>query len=216
MFNDHDLQQAVLAELHWEPAINAAHIGVTANAGVVTLLGHVESFFEKHEVEVATLRMRGVRAVVMKIDVKLPFDMTRGDDDIAAAAVDRLGWDISVPRDAVKIAVDQGWVTLSGEVDWNYQKQAAEFDVHRLIGIIGVSNQITIRPQINTSNLSDDITHALHRSWFFDPKMISVSADGGKIRLTGTVPSLHDRQVAAATAWTARGVTDVENDIAVG
>jgi len=215
VLNDNDLKQAVLAELNWEPAVNAAHIGVTANAGVVTLLGHVESFFEKHEVEVATLRMRGVKAVIMEIEVKLPFDMTRGDDDIAAAAIDRLGWDVSVPHDVIKISVDQGWVTLTGEVDWNYQKQAAEFDVHRLVGIIGVSNQITIRPQINTSNLSDDITHALHRSWFFDPKMINVSAEGGKIHLTGTVSSLHDRQIAAATAWTARGVTEVQNDIAV-
>ncbi len=215
MFNDIDLRQAVLTELDWEPAVNAAHIGVTANAGVVTLMGHVESFFEKHEVEIAALRMRGVKAVVMEIEVRLPFDMKRGDDDIAAAAIDRLGWDVSVPQDAVKITVDRGWVTLTGEVDWNYQKQAAEFDVHRLVGIVGVSNQITIKPQVNTSNLSDDITHALHRSWFFDPKMINVSAEGGKIRLTGTVPSLHDRQVAAATAWTARGVTEVENDIAV-
>jgi osmotically-inducible protein OsmY len=215
VFNDIDLRQAVLTELDWEPAVNAAHIGVTANAGVVTLMGHVESFFEKHEVEIAALRMRGVKAVVMEIEVRLPFDMKRGDDDIAAAAIDRLGWDVSVPQDAVKITVDRGWVTLTGEVDWNYQKQAAEFDVHRLVGIVGVSNQITIKPQVNTSNLSDDITHALHRSWFFDPKMINVSAEGGKIRLTGTVPSLHDRQVAAATAWTARGVTEVENDIAV-
>jgi len=215
VLNDNDLQKAVLAELNWEPAVNAAHIGITANAGVVTLLGRAESFFEKHEIEAAALRTRGVKAVVMEIEVKLPFDMTRGDDDIAAAAINRLGWDISVPRDAVKISVDQGWVTLTGEVDWNYQKQAAEFDVHRLIGIIGISNQITIKAQINTSNLSDDITHALHRSWFFDPKTISVSANGGKVHLTGFVSSLHDRQVAAATAWTARGVTEVENDIAV-
>jgi osmotically-inducible protein OsmY len=216
VFNDNDLQQAVLAELNWEPSVNAAHVGVTANAGVISLMGHVESFFEKHEIELTTIRVRGVKAVVMEIEVRLPFDMKRGDDDIAAAAIERLGWDVSVPQDSVKITVDQGWITLTGEVDWNYQKQAAESDLHRLMGIVGVSNQITIKPQINTSNLSDDITHALHRSWFFDPKMISVSADGGRIRLSGTVPSVHDRQVAAATAWTARGVTEVENDIAVG
>jgi len=215
MLSDNDLRKSVTAELNWTPAVNAAHIGITANAGVITLLGHVESFFEKHEVELAALRIRGVKAVVMEIEVRLPFEMTRGDDDIAMAAIDRLGWDVSIPPDKIKISVDQGWITLTGEVDWNFQKQAAEFDIHRLVGIIGISNQITIKPQINTSNLSDDITHALHRSWFFDPKMINVSANGGKIRLTGTVSSLHDRQVAAATAWTARGVTEVENDIAV-
>ncbi len=215
MSDDHHLQQAVLAELNWEPSVNAAHIGVAANAGVVTLSGHVESYAEKHALEVAARRVKGVKAVVMEIDVKLPMDVKRGDDEIAAAAVDRLGWDVSVPRDAVKISVDKGWVTLTGEVDWYYQKEAAEQDVRRLFGVVGVSNQVTIKPRVNTENLSDDIMHALHRSWFFDPRTINVSANGGKVRLSGTAPSLHDRQVAAATAWTAAGVTDVENDIAV-
>ncbi|WP_020174772.1 BON domain-containing protein [Methyloferula stellata] len=215
MSDDHHLQQAVLAELSWEPSVNAAHIGVTANAGVVTLTGHVESYAEKHNVEMAVLRVKGVKAVAMELDVKLPMDVKRGDDEIAAAAVDRLGWDVSVPRDTVKVNVEQGWVTLTGEVDWHYQKLAAEQDVHRLYGVVGVSNQITIKPRVNTENLSDDIMHALHRSWFFDPRTINVSAQGGKVRLSGTAPSLHDRQVAAATAWTAAGVTDVENDIAV-
>jgi osmotically-inducible protein OsmY len=215
MSDDHHLQQAVLAELNWEPSVNAAHIGVVANAGIVTLTGYVESFAEKYDAEVAVRRVKGVKAVAMDVEVKLPFDVKRGDDEIAAAAVERLGWDVSVPRDAVKISVDKGWVTLTGEVDWHYQKAAAEQDVHRLFGVLGVSNQITIKSHVNTSNLSDDIMHALHRSWFFDPRTIRVSAEGGKVRLTGTAPSLHDRQVAAATAWTARGVTDVENEIAV-
>ncbi len=215
MSDDHHLQQAVMDELNWEPSVNAAHIGVVANAGVVTLTGHVASFAEKYDAEVTARRVKGVKAVAVEIEVKLPFEATRGDDEIAAAAVARLSWDVSVPRDAVKISVDQGWLTLTGEVDSHYQREAAEQDVHRLFGVVGVSNQITIKPRVNTRNLSDDIMHALHRSWFFDPKTINVSADGGKIRLTGTAPSLHDRQVAAATAWTAPGVTDVENDIAV-
>lgn len=215
MSDDHHLQKAVLDELNWEPSVNAAHIGVTANAGVVTLTGHVESYAEKHAVEMAVLRVKGVKAVAMELDVKLPMDVKRSDDDIAAAALDRLGWDVSVPRDTVKINVEQGWLTLTGEVDWHFQKLAAEQDVHRLYGVTGVSNQITIKPRVNTSNLSDDIMHALHRSWFFDPQTIHVSAEGGKVRLSGTAPSLHDRQVAAATAWTAAGVTDVENDIAI-
>jgi osmotically-inducible protein OsmY len=215
MSDDHHLQQAVLAELNWEPSVNAAHIGVVANAGVVTLTGHVESFAEKHDAEVAARRVKGVKAVAMDVEVKLPFEVKRGDDEIAAAAIDRLGWDVSVPRDAVKISVDHGWVTLTGQVDWYYQKEAAEQDVHRLFGVVGVSNQIAIKPRVNTSNVSDDIMHALHRSWFFDPQTIRVSAEGGKVKLSGTAPSMHDRQVAAATAWTAPGVTDVENDIAV-
>ncbi len=113
------------------------------------------------------------------------------------------------------MTVEKGWVTLTGEVDWHYQKDVAAQDVHRLLGVTGVSNRITIKPKVNVSNLSDDIMHALHRSWFFDPETISVSAEDGVVTLTGTVPSPHDRQVAAATAWAAPGVTDVVNEIEI-
>ena len=120
-----------------------------------------------------------------------------------------------MPPDAITVNVENGWLTLTGQVNWNYQKEAAEFDVRSLFGVVGASNQITIKPKISVSNLSDDITHALHRSAFFDPKTVSVSAQGGKVRLTGTVHSWHDRQVAASTAWGAPGTTAVENDISV-
>jgi osmotically-inducible protein OsmY len=215
MSEDSQLQKAVLSELAWEPSVTAAHIGVMAQNGIVTLTGHVENYEEKHAAEMAVQRVKGVKAIADELEVRLAFEHERSDDEIAAAAVDRLTWDVSVPRDTVKVKVEQGWVTLTGEVKWHFQKEAAEQDVRRLFGVIGVSNQITIKPVVNVSNISDDITHALHRSWFFDPQTINVSADGGKIRLTGTVESLHDRQVAAATAWSALGVTDVENDIVV-
>jgi osmotically-inducible protein OsmY len=215
MSHDSQLQEAVLSELAWEPSVTAAHIGVTANAGVVSLTGHVESFVEKHAAERAARRVRGVKAVAEEIEVRLPFEAKRGDDDIAAAAIERLAWDVSVPPDAITVNVEKGWLTLTGQVDWNYQKEAAEFDVRSLFGVVGASNEITIKPKINVSNLSDDITHALHRSVFFDPKTVSVSAQGGKVRLTGTVHSWHDRQVAASTAWGAPGTTAVENDISV-
>ena len=215
MTNDRDLQQAVLEELRWEPSVVAAHIGVTANAGVVTLSGHVDSFGQKQAAEAATRRVKGVRGVAEELEVKLPFDMRRGDDDIAAAAVGRLAWDVSVPRDAVAVKAEKGWVTLTGQVGWHYQKEAAETDIRHLLGVMGVSNQITIKPQVNTTNIEDDITHALHRSWLFDPQMVTVSADGGRVRLAGTVHSWHDRQVAADTAWAAPGAIAVENDIRV-
>jgi osmotically-inducible protein OsmY len=215
MSNDSQLQQAVLAELKWEPSITAAHIGVTAKAGVVALTGHVESYMEKRAAESAAGRVKGVKAVAEEIEVRLPFGTKRGDEEIAAAAIERLSWDVSVPRDAVKVKVEKGWVTLSGEVDWYYQKQAAEQDVRGLFGVVGVSDQTTIKPRINVSSLSDDITHALHRSVFFDPKEVTVSAKGGNVTLTGTVHSWHDRQVAASTAWGAPGATSVENDIAI-
>jgi osmotically-inducible protein OsmY len=215
MSKDNQLQQAVLAELNWEPSLSADHIGVMAHDGIVTLNGHVTTFGEKHAAEAAAARVKGVKAVAEKIEVRLPFDSKRDDDEIAAAAVNRLAWDSFVPRDAVKVLVENGWVTLTGEVAWRYQKQAAEQNVRRLLGVTGVSNQIGIKLRVNAANLNDDIMHALHRSVFFDPKTISVSAEGGDIRLTGTVHSLHERQVAAATAWSAPGACTVENDIRI-
>jgi osmotically-inducible protein OsmY len=213
MINDAALQQAVLAELGWEPSVIAAHIGVAANAGVVTLTGHVENYAHKHAAETAAGRVKGVKAVAEEIEVRLPFETKRNDEEIAAAAIERLAWDVSVPRDAVKVKVEKGWVTLTGQVDWHYQHEAAQQDVRRLWGVVGVSNLIAIRPRVNVSNLSDDITHALHRSWIFDRQTIHVTADAGKVRLTGTAHSPHDRQTAAMTAWSAPGVTAVENDI---
>jgi osmotically-inducible protein OsmY len=215
MSSDNQLQQAVLAELKWEPSVTAAHIGVAANAGVVTLSGHVGSFAEKLAAEAAARRVKGVKALAEEIEVLLPFATKKTDEEIATAALDRLAWDVSVPNDAVKVKVERGRITLTGQVDWQYQRQAAEHDVRGLYGVVGASNQITINPKVNTSNINDDIMHALHRSWFFDPKTINVSADEGEVRLSGTVRSWHERQVAAATAWAAPGVTDVVNDIVI-
>ena len=213
--HDSKLQQAVLAELEWEPSVNPAHIGVTANAGVVTLTGHVGDFMQKRAAETAASRVKGVKAVAEELEVRLPFDVKHGDEEIAAAAVDRLGWDVSVPRNAVKIKVERGWVTLSGEVDWWYQGQAAERAIRPLHGVVGVSNGTTVKPTVDTATLSDDITHALHRSWFFDPETVHVTAQHGRVRLTGIVHSQHDRKVAAETAWAAQGATDVQNLITV-
>ena len=216
MSHDSQLQQAVLAELDWEPSVTAAHIGVTADAGVVTLTGHVESFSEKHAAEQAAMRVKGVKAVAEQIDVRVPFDRKRGDDDIAEAALDRLAWDVSVPHDIFTVKVENGWVTLSGEAEWYFQKTAAGEDLRRLSGVTGLSNNIVVKSRVSTASLSDDITHALHRSWFFDETNVTVTASGGHVHLTGTVHSPHERQTAAATAWAAPGATSVENDITVG
>jgi osmotically-inducible protein OsmY len=215
MSDDYQVQHAVLAELKWEPSVTAAHIGVTANDGVVTLTGHVESFAEKHAAQIATLRVKDVRAVADEIRVRLPVQTVRGDGEIAASAIERLAWDVSVPADAIKVSVIDGWVTLGGEVAWHFQRDAAEQDVRRLFGVVGVSNQIAIKTGVDPQSISDDIMHALNRSWFFDPRTIEVGVTDGKVLLTGTVRSPHDRQIAAATAWAASGVTDVQNDIAI-
>lgn len=214
MSHDSELQQAVLAELNWEPSVTAAHIGVTASGGIVTLTGHVQSYAQKHAAETATARVKGVKGVAEELEVRLAMDTNRGDDAIAAAAVDRLAWDVSVPYDRIKVKVEKGWVTLSGQVDWWFQKDAAEQDVRRLHGVMGVSNQTTIKPHVNALGVSDSIKVALHRTWF-DPNTVHVHADGGTVRLSGTVHTLHDRQLAADTAWAAPGATYVENNIAV-
>jgi osmotically-inducible protein OsmY len=134
MSDDRNLQLAVLAELDWEPSITAAHIGVAANAGVITLTGQVESYLQKYAAEAAARRVKGVLAVAEELDVQIPFERKRDDSDVAAAIVERLAWDVSVPRNAVEVGVEAGWVTLTGHVDWNYQRVAAEQDVSRLAG----------------------------------------------------------------------------------
>ena len=199
MSTDRDLQKSVLEELSWEPSVTAAHIGVTAKDGVVALTGHVENYMEKFAAERAAGRVKGVKAVA---------------EEIAAAALNRLAWSVSVPRDVVKVRVEKGWVTLTGEVEWHYQKDAAEHDVRGLHGVVGVSDQITIKARVDAIHVRDDIVHALHRSWSFDPA-ISVVATGGRVKLSGTVRTPYDRRIAGATAWAAPGATVVENDLIV-
>jgi len=214
MSDDSELKQAVLDELKWEPSVNAAHIGVAANAGIVTLMGHVQSFTEKWAAEKAARRVRNVHAVAEEIEVKLPFDVKHGDADIASAATHRLSWDSAVPKDAIKAKVDNGWVTLTGEVDWHYQQAAAASDIRGLRGVIGVLNNITIKSKPNTTKIKDDILLALDRSWF-DPATIKVAAQGGTVTLTGNVRSWYEREEASSTAWAAPGTTSVHNELAV-
>jgi osmotically-inducible protein OsmY len=213
MPTDETIKTLVQAELIWEPSITAAHIGVTSDDGVLTLSGHVGSFGQKHAAEAAARRVKGVKAVVERIEVRLPFESQRDDEQIAAAAADRLAWDTVVP-DTVKATVQRGRITLDGEVDAYFQRRAARNAVAGLFGVTGLSDKITIKPRIDATQLGDTIEHALHRSWFFDPA-ISVTADGGRIHLTGSVKSPHERQVAAMTAWAAPGATSVQNDIRV-
>ena len=215
MSRDDTRQKAVLDELSWEPSITAAHIGVTADHGTVTLTGHVESYGQKHAAEMATGRVKGVKAIAEEIEVRLPFEVKRDDADIATAAVDRLAWDTSTPRDAVKVKVEKGWLTLIGQVDWHFQKEAAEPEVRNLMGVLGVSNNITVKPHVDTAHLRDDIQHALHRSIFFQPENVHVSAEGGRVKLTGTVASWQERRIAGSTAWAARLAISVENDLIV-
>jgi osmotically-inducible protein OsmY len=215
MSSDSDLKKAVLDELGWEPSVDEAHIGVTAHAGVITLTGHVGNYMHKVAAEKAASRVKGVKAVAEEIEVKLPFDIKRSDEDIAAAAVDRLAWNSTIPADAIMVKVQSGWVTLTGNVGWHFEREVAERDIRALSGVIGVSNEIVVKPGVNASNVKKDIEDALHRSWFYDPDTIKVAAQGGKITLTGKVATWDARRLAGSAAWSAPGATSVQNDIVV-
>lgn len=214
MSNDQQLKQSVLDELNWEPSVNSAHIGVTTSDGVVTLSGTVATYAEKRGAESAALRVKDVRAVAEEIEVKLPFDMKHGDSEIAEAALHRLAWDSSVPKDGVKVTVTDGWLTLTGQVPWHFQHDAAAEAVRTLWGVTGVSNQISIKPSPSARDIKTDIQSALKRSWF-KPEHVDVSASNGTVTLTGKVNSWSERELAANTAWAAPGVSAVTNDIRV-
>ena len=214
MNNDHKLKNEVLAELAWEPAVTPDHIGVTAEDGVVTLSGHVASYWQKAAAERAVGRVKGVRAIVEGIEVLLPTSVRHEDDGIAAAALHRFSWDASIPTDAVKIKVEKGFVTLTGEVEWHYQYDEAARSIRSLSGVTGISNRITVRPRPDTSKIQGDIGHALHRSWLSNDH-VKVTAKGGEVHLTGNVDSWQDRNLAATTAWRASGTTSVVNELHV-
>ena len=214
MSHDQQLKQPALDELNWEPSVNAAHIGVTAQDGVITLTGNVETYSEKHSAEMAALRVKDVRAVAEEIKVRLPFDVKRRDPEIAEAALHRLAWDSCVPKDAVKVTVSEGWLTLTGQVPWHYQHDAAAQAVRTLWGVTGVSNQIAAEARPNTGDIKSDIMGALRRSWF-KPERVDVAAANGAATLTGKVNTWSERELAASTAWAAPGVSSVTNDIRV-
>ncbi len=215
MFNDSQLQTDVLAELKWEPSVTSAHIGVTAKNGVVTLSGHVENYMSKYAAERAARRVQGVNGVAEEIEVHLPSDNRKSDDEIAATVLDRLAWNVMIPRNAVKVKVEKGFVTLTGEVEWHYQQDAAKLEVQHLHGVVGVANNVTLKPRVNTDDISANIKLALKRSWYTRPDSISVTANSGRVKLSGVVHSPHARYVAAETAWNSRGTTSVENDLVI-
>jgi osmotically-inducible protein OsmY len=212
---DKSLQQAVLDELDWEPSVDAAHIGVTANNGVVTLTGHVPSYTQKWAAERAVGRVTGVKAVAEELEVRFPFEGKNSDDDIAKRVVQSLDWDVSVPNNNVKVKVEKGWVTLSGEVDWYFQRSAAEADVRKLQGVKGVSDEIKVKPSVNAYDVREKIKSAFDRNAQLEAANIIVTADGGKVTLSGKVDTWRDRDLAERTAWSAPGVTQVEDKLIV-
>ena len=216
MSSDLQLRQDVLDELEFEPSVNAAHIGVTANHGVVTLTGFVTSYAEKTMAERAVRRVKGVKAIAEEIEVRLPSDLKRADDEVAARAIDILKWQVGVPADRIKVTVEKNVVTLSGEVDWQFQKTEADHVVHKLSGVAGVLNQIRVASPVHAIEVKEKIEKALQRSAELEASRITVETEGGRVILKGKVHAWYERDIAERAAWSAPGVTEVVDRLTIG
>jgi len=215
MKTDAQLKRDVTAELEWEPSINASHVGVAVNDGVVTLTGHLDTFAEKYAIERAVQRVAGVKAIAVELDVKLDPGHKRSDSEIAAAAETALKWHSLVPAERIQVKVEKGWVTLKGEVDWNYQRESAEKVVRPLTGVVGVSNAITLKVTTTPANVATRIGDALARHAEHEAKHIEVIVNGSVVTLRGHVDSWAERTAAYGAAWSAPGVLSVVNEIKV-
>ena len=215
MKTDSELKRDVEAELKWEPSVNEAHIGVGVKDGVVTLSGHVPAYAEKWGAERAAKRVFGVKAVADELDVKLPGSGRRTDEEIAAACVGALKTNYSVPPDKVKVVVAGGWVTLDGEVEWQFQKDAALNAVLHLTGVTGVTNNVAVKPRATSADVKGKIEAAFKRSAEVDARRVGVEVLNGKVVLRGTVRSWAERDEAQRAAWGAPGVVTVDNHLTV-
>lgn len=215
MKSDVQLKKDVQSELEWDPAVNGTNIGVAVKDGVVTLTGHLDTYAEKYAVERAVQRVAGVRALALELDVKLAPDHVRSDAEIAEAAESAFRWHALIPADRIKLKVEKGWVTLSGELDWEYQRRLAEKAVRTLTGVVSVSNDIRLKPTVTSANITSRIRDALTRQAERDAKHIEVDLAGSAVTLRGRVHSWAERSAAQGAAWSAPGVTSVVNELLV-
>lgn len=216
MKTDADLKRDVEAELAWDPAIRSTAIGVSVKQGIVTLTGHIDTYSEKWAVERALKRVDGVKAIALEMDVRLSPAHQRSDTDIAEAAEHALLWHTLVPTDAVRITVDNGWLTLQGEVEWQFQRKAVEKAVRDLKGVVGLSNEIRVRQQPTSTDLVRRIQDALTRQAVREAHHIAVESKDGTVTLRGTVHSWHEREAVQGAAWSAPGVRVVINELQIG
>lgn len=213
MKSDTQLRDEVQAELDWEPSIDAGQVGVTARSGIVTLTGHLNSYAQKAIIEDVVWRVGGVKAIALELDVALTPAQTRSDGDIALAVENALQWHVSVPERNLRVKVEKGWVTLAGEVDWDFQRMAAAQAVRPLSGVRGLSNQITLKPRATPADIGERVTAALKRHAQREARNIWASVSGSTVTLHGHVDAWSDRVEAQTAAWAAPGVTKVVNEI---
>lgn len=213
--SNEDLQNDVQDAIKWEPLLNAAEIGVTAKDGVITLTGTVDSYAKKLEAEDAAKSVKGVKAVIVKIDIKFKSEWVREDDSqIASEIIEAAKWNSAIPNDKIKAKVENGWVTLDGEVDFDYQREAIEDLVKNHASVTGVTNNITIEESEDQVE-KEDIERALRRNWFIDDSNIEVHVSNHEVTLTGIVGSWYERDKATRIAWNALGVWSVDNQLVV-
>ena len=215
MKTDSELKKDVLSELLWDPLIPEAKVGVSVNEGVVTLTGHLDTYAEKVATRRAVERVSGVRSIAVEIDVIPSGVHKRSDTEIATAVEHVMKWSTSVPPDRVKVLVEKGWVTLSGELDWNYQRRALERMVRPLKGVVGITDNIHLKTLPIVSNLSTRIQDALTRQAAREARRIEVVMDGSVATLRGHVHSLAERNAAEGATWSAPGVSRVNNELEV-
>ena len=214
-YDDKQLQKSVSAALEWAPDVSSAHIGVAAKDGVVTLTGHVDRYAEKVAAERVASRIRGVRAIAEEIEVHYLGQVTTDDEAIAVKAANILSWDTMLPSGRIAVKVEHGWVSLTGEVDWQYQRVLAEQGMHRLNGVKGISNQIELAKQVQPADVTLKVENALKRDSALEAAGIKVETENHTVTLSGHVRSWHDREVAERAAWSAPGVTYVVDRIAI-
>ncbi|MFJ6327549.1 MULTISPECIES: BON domain-containing protein [unclassified Rhizobium] len=213
--DDITLRQNILDELEFEPKVDAAEIGVTVRDGIVTLTGHVGTYAEKDAAEKAARRVKGVRAIAQEMDVRILGPRRTDDDDIARRAVKIVDWNVSIPKQTVQIRVCRGVVTLTGKVEWQYQKNAAASAVRDLAGVVGVSNLIEVVPGISADDVKKRIENALERHAELEAQAIEVDVSGGKVTLRGKVRTWSERRAAETAAWSAPGVYALDDQLTV-